>query len=190
MEYICKEMIFINKLMKKKMTKKVIRLTESELIEHIRNVVKEAMNEMDGKTHARVSNAVKRAKELNQQNIFTTPVKNRPNDPIVHDDVIARGKDTEQKANQALLSPFANTTFLFYATTRLGRTTFLTFKVQDIKKLMMGVAILSGEIMYDGDMLIGDIHIDYNNRRVYYKEKKSRYSYSLEPDNRTKKKIV
>ena len=53
------------------------------------------MNEMDGKTHARVSNAVKRAKELNQQNIFTT--------------------------------------FLFYATTRLGRTTFLTFKENVIK---------------------------------------------------------
>lgn len=47
------------------MVKRIIRLTESELIEHIRNVVNEAMNEMDGKTHARVSNAVKKAKELN-----------------------------------------------------------------------------------------------------------------------------
>ena len=169
------------------MAKRIIRLTESELIEHIRNVVNEAMNEMDGKTHARVSNAVKRAKELNQQNIFTTPVKNRPNNPIVHDDIIARGKGTEQRANQALISPFVNTTFLFYATTRLGRTTFLTFKVQDIKKLMMGVAILSGEVMYDGDLLIGDIHIDFNSGRVFYKEKKSRYTYTLESDNRTKK---
>lgn len=44
--------------------------------------------------------------------------------------------------------------------------------VQDIKKLMMGIAILSGEVMYDGDMLIGDIHIDFNNGRVFYKEKK------------------
>ena len=52
------------------------------------------MNEMDGKTHARVSNAVKRAKELNQQNIFTTLVKNLPNNPIIHDDIIARGKRT------------------------------------------------------------------------------------------------
>lgn len=169
------------------MAKKIIRLTESELIEHIRNVVNEAMNEMDGKTHARVSNAVKRAKELNQQNVFMTPVKNRPNNPIIHDDVIVRGKETEQRANKALLTPFTNTTFLFYATTRLGRTTFLTFKVQDIKKLMMGVATLSGEVMYDGDMLIGDIHIDFNNGRVFYKEKKSRYTYTLEPDNRTKK---
>lgn len=169
------------------MAKKIIRLTESELIEHIRNVVNEAMNEMDGKTHARVSNAVKRAKELNQQNVFMTPVKNRPNNPIIHDDVTVRGKETEQRANKALLTPFTNTTFLFYATTRLGRTTFLTFKVQDIKKLMMGVATLSGEVMYDGDMLIGDIHIDFNNGRVFYKEKKSRYTYTLEPDNRTKK---
>lgn len=168
------------------MAKKIIRLTESELIEHIRQVVNEAMNEMDGKTHARVSNAVKRAKELNQQNILTTTVKNRPNNPIVHDDVIAKGKGTEQRANAALLNPFINTTFLFYATTRLGRTTFLTFKVQDIKKLMMGIAILSGEVMYDGDMMIGDIHIDFNSGRVFYKEKKSRYTYTLEPDNRTK----
>ena len=153
------------------MAKKIIRLTESELIEHIRDVVNEAMDEMDGKTHSRVSNAVKRAKELNQQNVFTTAVKNRPNHPIVHDDVIARGKGTEQRANQALLSPFSNTAFLFYATTRLGRTTFVTFRVQDIKKLMMGIAILSGEVMYDGEMLIGDIHIDFNNGRVFYKPK-------------------
>lgn len=159
------------------MTKKIIRLTEAELIEHIRKVVKEAMNEMDGKTHARVSNAVKRAKELNQQGIFTTIVKNRPNNPIVHDNVIAKGKGTEQRANKALLSPFSNLTFLFYATTRLGRTTFLTFKAKDIKKLMMGVAILSGEVMYDGDVLLGDIHIDFNNNRVFYKEKRSRYTY-------------
>lgn len=39
------------------MAKRIIRLTESELIEHIRNVVNEAMNEMDGKTHARVKSA-------------------------------------------------------------------------------------------------------------------------------------
>ena len=115
------------------MEKRIIRLTQSELIDHIRNVVTEAMNEMDGKTHARVSNAVKRAKELNQQNIFTTLVKNFPNNPIVHDYIIARGKRTEQIANQALISPFVNTTFLFYATTRLGRTTFLTFKENVIK---------------------------------------------------------
>ena len=30
---------------------------------------------------------------------------------------------------------------------------------------MMGVAILSGEVMYDGDLLIGDIHIDFNSGR-------------------------
>mgnify|MGYP004444359731 FL=1 len=167
------------------MAKKVIRLTESEFINHIRRVVNEAMNEMDGKTHARVSNAVKKAKDLNQQNVFTTAVKNRPNNPIVHDDVIARGKGTEQRANKALLSPFIDTTFMFYATTRLGRTTFLTFKVQDIKKLMDGIAILSGEVVYDGEMLTGDIHIDFNRERVFYKEKKSRYTYTLEPDNRT-----
>lgn len=88
----------------------------------------------------------------------------------------------------ALLKPFINTTFLFYATTRLGRTTFLTFKVQNIKKLMAGVAILSGEVMFDGDMLMGDIHVDFNKGRVFYKEKTSRYTYTLEADNRTKKK--
>lgn len=170
------------------MAKKIIRLTEEELIKHIHKVVNEAINELDGKTHARVSNAVKKAKELNQQNIFTTIVKNHPHSPIVHDDVIARAKGTEQRANMALLKPFINTTFLFYATTRLGRTTFLTFKVQNIKKLMAGVAILSGEVMFDGDMLMGDIHVDFNKGRVFYKEKTSRYTYTLEADNRTKKK--
>lgn len=168
------------------MAKKIIKLTEAELITHIRKVVNEAMNEMDGKTHARVSNAVKRAKELNQQSIYTTIVKNRPNNPIVHDDVIVKGKNTEQRANKALLAPFTNITFLFYATTRLGRTTFLTFMVKDIKKLMMGIAILSGEVIYDGYTLMGDIHIDFNKNKIFYKEKKTKYTYTLEPDNRTK----
>ena len=33
----------------------------------------------------------------------------------------------------------------------------------------------------------GDIHIDFKSGRVFYTEKKSRYTYTLEPDNRTKK---
>lgn len=164
------------------MAAKIIKLTESEVIEHIRNVVNEAKNENEGKTHANASKSIERAKELNLQEVFTSP-----DNSIVHDDAITKFNDTEQRANDALLTSFANITFLFYATTRLGRTTFVTFRVKDIKNLMVGVAILSGEVVFDGDVLTGDIHIDFINNRVFYKEKKSRYLYTLESDNRTKK---
>lgn len=164
------------------MVAKIIKLTESEVIEHIRNVVNEAKNESEGKTSANASNAIERAKELNRQEDFTSL-----DNSTGHDDVITKCNDTEQKANDELLTSFASITFLFYATTRLGRTAFVTFRVNDIKKLMGTVAILSGEVMFDGDVLKGDISIDFINNRVFYKEKRTRYTYTLESDNRTKK---
>ena len=41
--------------------------------------------------------------------------------------------------------------------------------------------------MFDGDVLKGDISLDFINNRVFYKEKRTRYTYTLESDNRTKK---
>jgi hypothetical protein len=51
---------------------------------------------------------------------------------------------------------------------------------------MNGIGILSGEVVFDGTQLSGDITVDFNRNQVFYKEKGSRYQYSLIIDNRTK----
>ena len=69
---------------------------------------------------------------------------------------------------------------------RMGAYVFLTFKLDDIKKLMNGIGILSGEVVFDGLQLPGDITVDFNRNQVLYKDKASRYQYPLIIDNRTK----
>jgi hypothetical protein len=175
------------------MTKKVIRLTEEQFYNHIKNIVVEALNEIDGKTHARVPNAVNKAMALNQQGQFTTMlngVNHATNNPksttIDHDKVISKVSQTLELANQSLIAPYKDTTYVFYAMNRMGVYVFLTFKLEDIKKLMNGIGILSGEVVFDGTQLSGDVTVDFNRNQVFYKEKGSRYQYSLIIDNRTK----
>lgn len=146
------------------MKKTVIRLTEEQFHIHIKNVVSEALNESDGKTHA-----------------------NQPKRTIVdHNSVIGRVSQTLQRADQSLIAPYKDTTYLFYAMNRMGAYVFLTFKLDDIKKLMNGIGILSGEVVFDGLQLPGDITVDFNRNQVLYKDKASRYQYPLIIDNRTK----
>lgn len=175
------------------MTKKVIRLTEEQFYNHIKNIVAETLNEIDGKTHARVPNAVNKAMALNQQGQFTTMLNgvnhatNNPKSTIIdHDKVISKVSQTLELANQSLIAPYKDTIYVFYAMNRMGAYVFLTFKLEDIKKLMNGIGILSGEVVFDGTQLSGDISIDFNRNQVFYKEKGSRYQYSLIIDNRTK----
>jgi hypothetical protein len=175
------------------MAKEVVYLTEEEFYNHIEQVVKEALNEIGGKTHAQLYNASTQARRSNQAGNYTKTVYKtdrqgniiRPLKNVNNNKTITRARKLEPDANASLLKPFIDTTYLFYATTRTGRSTFLTFKVTNIKKLIGNEAILSGEVVYDGIQMNGDILIDFNKNIIYYKDRKSKYRYELEPDNRT-----
>lgn len=169
------------------MAKKIIRLTEQEFYEHITSIVESVMGEIDGKTHARVPNATTKARQLNQQGKYQTSVNgSNGTKTIDHNNVISKYSGTLQRANQSLLAPFIATPFIFYATDRFGGSRFLTFKISNIKKLMNGIAILSGDVVFDGNQMIGDISVDFNKQVVQYRERGTRYKYNLEIDNRTK----
>ena len=80
------------------MKKTVIRLTEEQFRIHIENVVSEALNEIEGKTHT-----------------------NQPKRTIIdQNSVIGRVSQTLQRADQSLIAPYKDTTYLFYAMNRMG----------------------------------------------------------------------
>jgi len=171
--------------------KKSIKFTESEMRKIVTEVVNEALQEIDGKTHSRVANATKRATQNIQNGIqstkITSPLSGKEH-VIDYDNIIDRAKETEERANASLLKPYVDSRIMFFAVNRLGRTARLIFQPKDIKKLKDGVAILSGSVIYDNNLMNGNIMVDFNRQSVFYTEPQTRYKYTLEPDNRTVKK--
>ena len=175
------------------MGKKVLRLTESELKEMVHKAVCAALNEIDGKTLARVPNAATRAVDNIQNGIYDKTVTSTlRNKTISNDDEIIRANDLFPRAIQSMLKPYKNFQFMFFAYKRVGNPVHLLFKVEDIKKNMDGISILSGEVVFGDEQLPGDIQINFtkdndNNLsyKVYYKYKGNSIKYLLEPDNRT-----
>jgi len=170
------------------MAKKTVTLSESEMRKLVTDIVNEALQEIDGKTHSRVANATKRATQNIQNGIqstkITSPLSGKKH-VIDYDNIIDRAKGTEKRANASLLKPYIESKIMFFAVNRLGRTTRLIFQPKDIRKLKDGVAILSGSVIYDNNSMNGNIMVDFNRQRVFYTEPQTRYKYTLEPDNRT-----
>lgn len=75
---------------------------------------------------------------------------------------------------------------MFFAYRKLGNVVHLLFKVDNIKKLVDGQAVLSGEVTFGNEQLNGDITIDLVKNKVCYRHKKDWCKYDLEPDRRTK----
>jgi hypothetical protein len=180
--------INVNYKITKYMKNKVIRLTEEELHNLVKQIIDKSLNEIDGKTHARVSNATTMATNqlqngISQKNITSKVSGNKH--VIDYNDIIDNAAGTEQRAKQSLLRPFINEQIMFYAVNRLGRTVRLIFQVEDIKKLMDNIAILSGNVIYDGCQMNGDLMIDFTQNKIFYTERKSRYKYTLVPNNYT-----
>jgi hypothetical protein len=163
------------------MAKKVIKLTEQEFYQHVRSIV-----ESNLETNASVDNATTKASQLTLQGQYQTTLKGENGTKIIdHNKVITKYPNVIQRANDSLLSPFVGNQYLFYATDRFGGARFLTFQIQELKKLDNGVAILSGVVVYDENQMNGDIIVDFNRHIVQYAERRTRYRYQLEIDNRT-----
>ena len=101
--------------------------------------------------------------------------------------------DLDFKAIQSLLAPYKSTNFLFWTYRAVGNPIQLSFKIEDIKKLVGNVVVLSGKVILGTEQQSSDIIVKFklnnNNsytRMVTFKYKGNRYKYILEPNIQTK----
>lgn len=188
------------------MKRKIIKqLTIDEVAEIIKNAILEALNEMDGATYAKLYNASRRAKVDNQNGIYTksyninqvekdtngetikTPIRTKT---VLNDDVILRAQKMQEPVQQHWLSKYIGKTFKFYGEDRLGLTANILLKFQKITNLSDDKTILVGDITYNDKSISNDgIIVVFNKDNtcsVKYHDRKSKYKYNLEIDNRFK----
>lgn len=176
------------------MAKKVIRLTESELYELIVKATNQILVEIDGKTLSRVSNSA-----INSMNNIQNGVNRtfygtqRGLKMIDHNKNIEKADVLTPQAIQSFLTPYKSVNFMFWAYRRVGNPVHFLFRVEDIKKLIDNVAILSGEVVLGMEKLPGDVVVEFRldndnsyTRTVFYKYKGNKYKYILEPNINTK----
>ena len=176
------------------MSKKVIKLTEEELGKVIKQSVNEALQEIKGRTLARVSNSAINSMDNIQRGVNRTFYGTKAGIKMIdHFKNVDKADNLIPKATQSFLSPYKSTRFLFWAYRREGNPINLIFKVDNIKKLIDNVAILSGEVIFGREQLPGDIIVDFKlqndgtyKRFVSYKYKGNKYKYTLEPNTNTK----
>ena len=82
------------------MAKKIIRLTESELNQIIKEATAKVMNEMDAATYSRIHNASHRAMQDIQNGNYERTVNGR--DFINNDDIISRADSMEQNVQRRM----------------------------------------------------------------------------------------
>lgn len=164
--------------------KTVIRLTEGQLAEIIKDITIKSLNEIDGATYSRVYNASHRAKNDKQNGQLQRTVGNRTRN---NDDILAHARELEPRAKENFLNPFVNQPFKFYSENRLGIIADVIFTMTDMTHLNSDRAILVGTVVFNDTQINGDgIIVDLKNDKVYYHERGNRYKYVLEIDNRTK----
>lgn len=184
------------------MGKKVIRLTESELAHIIKEATVASLNEMDGATYARIYNTTHKAKQdIQSGNLQTTKTttKRHKKDgslrkkPLVkttfinNDDIIARGRNMEDRVQQHWLKDFIGQTFMFFGEDRLGIPAHILLTLDKVTKLDPRKTILVGTVVYNNTKIEGDgITIDFTTDKVKYHERGSRYAYTLEIDYRSR----
>ncbi len=159
--------------MARKFYRKKRTLTKDEL----RELVAEAtINEIDGKTYARVHNATIKAQKDVLNNVAVSP-QGRQNM-----DVIVRGIDLDPRAADSLISPY-KTKYLFHCQNLRGAASILIFELKQLYELTPQKAILKGDITFNNEPLSGSIIIDLINSQVCYnyKGKSPRYKLTIDP---------
>lgn len=164
--------------------KTVIKLTEEELAEIIKEITLQSLNGIDGATYARVYNASHRAKSDNQQGKLQRTVGGKTRN---NDDILNQAQSVELNAKESFLKPYVNHPFKFYAENRRGIVFNVIFTMTDMTHLSPEKAILVGTVIFGDTQINGDgIVVDMKTDKIYYHERGSRYRYYLEIDNRTK----
>lgn len=149
------------------MAKKIVRISEAEFMSMINEAVAKALVEMDGKTAMRV------------------PVSKTARDDIqqgVSDKVVTLSKTEDQ-----WLRDFKGVTFKFFGEDGIGIVANILFTFEKLIKLSQDKTILIGTVSYNNKSISEDgIIINFDKGTVKYRERGSRYQYSLEIDNRMK----
>src|SRR5574344_2881170 len=94
------------------MTKKIIRLTESELNRIIKEATAKIMNEMDAATYSRIHNASHRAMQDIQNGNYERPVNDKKK--IDNDEIINKADALEPRAQAHWLKDYVDQTFKFF----------------------------------------------------------------------------
>lgn len=172
------------------MKKKVIKLTEEEL----HNIIRDCLNEIGGKTLATIDNSAINSMNNIQNGVDRTFFgTNKGLKMVDHNANIIRADNLKKEGEKSFLTPYLNKPFLFWAYRRGGNPIHLVFKVENIKKSIDSEAILGGEVVFGAEQLPGDIVINFKlgkdmeySNIVSYKYKGNSYKYFLEPNIKTK----
>ena len=164
------------------MSKKVIRLTESELKEMVYEAVIPVLNEIDAATYSRVHRATNKARWDNQNGVFIHQVN--PNKQETNDDIIAHGIDLEPRAADSMISPYKDIRFMFYCKNLRQNTGIVLFSLSQLYELTYEKAILKGNIVFNNQQMNGSIIVYMDTASVVYYHNSSKQKYPLEIDNR------
>ena len=164
------------------MSKKVIRLTESELQEMVYEAVIPVLNEIDAATYSRVHRATNKARWDNQNGVFIHQVN--PNKQETNDDIIAHGIDLEPRAADSMISPYKDIRFMFYCKNLRQNTGIVFFSLSQLYELTYEKAILKGNIVFNNQQMNGSIIVYMDTASVVYYHNSSKKKYPLEIDNR------
>lgn len=167
------------------MAKKVIRLTEDELKQLIKEATARVMNEMDAPTYSRIHNASHWAMQDIQNGNYERSVNGKKK--VDNDDIISKADELEPRAQAHWLKDYVGQTFKFFGRSQMGLPAHVLFTFERITKLEPNKTVLVGSVTFNRNQINGDgIIIDFVKGRVKYHERGNRYAYNLEIDNRYK----
>lgn len=167
------------------MAKEVIRLTENELRQFIKDATAKVLSEMDGKTYSRIYNTSHRAMQDIQNGSYERVVNDRKS--IDNDDIITAADELEPRAQAHWLKEYIGKTFKFFGRNQMGLPAHVLFTFDRITKLEPNKTILVGSVTFNKNQINGDgIIIDFSKGTVKYHERGNKYAYNLKIDNRFK----
>ena len=167
------------------MAKKIIRLTEAELNQIIKEATTRVMNEMDVATYSHIQNTSHRAMQDIQNGNCNRTVNGK--NFVNNDDINSRADSMEQKVQTHWQKDYVGQTFKFFGRSQMGLPAHVLFTFERITKLEPNKTVLVGSVTFNRNQINGDgIIIDFTKGNVKYHEKGNRYAYNLEIDNRYK----
>ena len=153
----------------------------------INEAVANALVEKDGKTAIKVPDISINAKNNIQQGVYSKIINSKKS--ISNDDLITKAQNMWPRVEDHWLKDFKGTTFKFFGKDRIGIVANILFTFEKLTHLSSDKTILVGSISYNNQTINGNgIVINFNKGTVKYKDRGSRYQYSLEIDNRFKSK--